>query len=489
MLWLAIVLPDLPLQVFTRAMHAPQALAVVGLPPRARVIAANGPARAAGVERGQRPASALGLLPELQLHKREPAREQAALEEIALWAGRFTPRVALSPPDAVLLEIAPSLRLFGGAAAIMRALNEGLAALGFETRSACAPTPLAARWFARAQNMHGSAWNGHDWQRHLDDLSIAVLADGGCDTATCELLAGLGLQRLGEARALPAAGLARRQAQAVSLALARARGEIADPQAWFEAPPRYDHGLPLPSPTHQAEALNFAARRLFAGLAAWLESRHAVLDTCTLALEHERAPTTVLELVFGHPTRDAQRFALIARERLATLVLQADVCALRLSADRSVAASPRSADLFGEPDSAAADAALLLARLRARLGESGVQHLVACPDHRPEAAWQAHTSDRRRDAREPASRYRSSAAAAAHEAPRQRPLWLLPAPRPILVERFTLLGSAERIETGWWDGGPVQRDYYRARDPEHLLCWIFRDLDHGGRWFLHGYFA
>ena len=60
--------------------------------------------------------------------------------------------------------------------------------------------------------------------------------------------------------------------------------------------------------------------------------------------------------------------------------------------------------------------------------------------------------------------------------------------RPISAPRYTLLGAAERIETGWWDGMPVRRDYYLARDADNVLCWIFESLDAPGQWFVHGYF-
>src|SRR5690606_196482 len=150
MLWLAIHLPALPLQVFTRGMQSPSPIAIVAPPPRVTILAATPAAEAAGVHCGQRSASALTLLPELQLKTRAPDREADALAEIATWAGRYSPRISLSPPDAVLVEISSCLRLFGGAARIDQSLRHGLAELGFVVRTACAPTPLAARWFARA---------------------------------------------------------------------------------------------------------------------------------------------------------------------------------------------------------------------------------------------------------------------------------------------------------------------------------------------------
>ena len=65
MLWLAILLPALPLQVFTRGVREAPPLAI--LSPRGRVLAASAAASAAGIEAGQRAASALALLPELRL--------------------------------------------------------------------------------------------------------------------------------------------------------------------------------------------------------------------------------------------------------------------------------------------------------------------------------------------------------------------------------------------------------------------------------------
>ena len=45
----------------------------------------------------------------------------------------------------------------------------------------------------------------------------------------------------------------------------------------------------------------------------------------------------------------------------------------------------------------------------------------------------------------------------------------------------------ERIETGWWRGGTVRRDYYRIETSAGRRFWLFHDLA-GGGWFLHGSF-
>jgi protein ImuB len=50
----------------------------------------------------------------------------------------------------------------------------------------------------------------------------------------------------------------------------------------------------------------------------------------------------------------------------------------------------------------------------------------------------------------------------------------------------------ERIESGWWDGHDVARDYYVARNGQGARLWVFRNRRAAGGdadWFLHGWFA
>ena len=49
--------------------------------------------------------------------------------------------------------------------------------------------------------------------------------------------------------------------------------------------------------------------------------------------------------------------------------------------------------------------------------------------------------------------------------------------------------SEERlfIETGWWRGPHVKRDYYRVLTQTGRRAWLFRERD-SQTWFLHGWF-
>ena len=77
-----------------------------------------------------------------------------------------------------------------------------------------------------------------------------------------------------------------------------------------------------------------------------------------------------------------------------------------------------------------------------------------------------------------------------------RPLWLLSEPAALSPAfehaPWVLRDGPERIESGWWDGGDVRRDYFIAQTPEGGITWIYRDHRRSigdGEWFLHGLFA
>ena len=60
---------------------------------------------------------------------------------------------------------------------------------------------------------------------------------------------------------------------------------------------------------------------------------------------------------------------------------------------------------------------------------------------------------------------------------------------PWLDGRLELVRGPERIESGWWDGHDIARDYFEARHPDGACYWIYRELRARGDWYVHGVFA
>ncbi|HEX6733214.1 MAG TPA: DNA polymerase Y family protein [Azonexus sp.] len=483
MLWLALYFPLFALEALP-LRQSPSAVVGCG-----RILAGDPGAAAAGIMPGQKLSTALGLAPELRVFERDPAREAAALTALACAAGRFTPSVSLAPPDGLLLEIGGCLRLFGGVEAIVDAVRTACGEQGWSTDWAVAPTPLAARWLARA----GAArivMAADELPGALASLSCAA---PGWSAEVVARLESFGLRRLGDLAALPTAGLRQRLGNGPVDDLLRARGDVPDPQRCFVFPERFATALELPSRVEHAEGLAFAGQRLFAALAGWLHSRQALVRVCTLELRHDDGSSSALPLRLGEPSADEARLLRLLREHLGRLTLQAPVEALRLEADEVIARPGDSGRLFAEAV-AGEGAAACLERLRARLGEAAVQVLGLRADYRPECT--TVTAD-------PLAAVASRPAAsgqAAQMPPVTRPLWLLPVPQPLAEEAdgphwhgpLHLLTRAERLESGWWDGGEegtagdVRRDYFVARNRQGQWAWIFRD---GQGWFLHGLFA
>jgi protein ImuB len=499
-LWLALHFPLLPLEAL--AWRCSPSVVVT----RGRVWACDRAAVAAGVGAGQKLSTALGLQPGLAVFERDESLEGRTLENLACWAGRFTPNVSLAPPAGLLLEIGGCLRLFGGASAIVEAVLAGCAEQAYSVAWAAAPTALGARWLAQAGSgaLHPTLVT---MQAALAELPCSV-PDWPAEVP--ERLAAFGLHRFGDLATVPAAGLRRRIGNGPVDDLLRASGELPDPQKPFVFPESFAGALELPARVEYAEALAFAGQRLLAALSGWLHARQLLARVCTLHLMHDDGTHSALSLRLAEASADEGRFLRLLREHLARLQLAAPVAALRLAADEVVVRPGASAHLFDQPP-AGEGAVACLERLRARLGENAVRTLGQHADYRPECA----TREREVGADLPPIGSSTAPRLAHGPRPRRghvgkypwgatfgsaRPLWLLHAPQP-LAERadgphwhgpLQLLTRGERLESGWWDAGEagaagdLQRDYFVARNPQGQWAWIFRDA---AGWFLHGLFA
>ena len=155
----------------------------------------------------------------------DPAADTAALKAIAELCRRYTPSLAVDPPDGVNLNITGCGPLFGGETALADDLTDRLSRLGFSSRCGVADTPALASGLAR----FGSNPVAGPGEREsvLASLPMAALR---LEPQTLVMLRGLGLRRVGqilEARARPA--LARRLGEAVLHRLDEALGTRAAP--------------------------------------------------------------------------------------------------------------------------------------------------------------------------------------------------------------------------------------------------------------------
>jgi protein ImuB len=252
------------------------------------------------------------------------------------------------------------------------------------------------------------------------------------------------------------------------------------------APDRWSARVELSEESAALDICTEATAELIDGLATELRRRQKQVADLSLRFEHRRGEPTVEHFDFVKPLASRERLLALAADRLERLAFAAPVTAIELRTGVLHARTAEAPRLFVSATTEMAPS-VLIERLRERFGEDGVHGVALAADHRPERAWS-----------KVAAGAAESKALTALLSPwaSSRPLWLLPEPLPLASAAarrlccgaWQLRSEAERIESGWWDGSDVRRDYHTAVDARGQKLWVYRDRV-SGDWHLHGFFG
>ena len=114
-----------------------------------RIMAVDEVALSLGLAPGMMLADARARVPEVQAVAHDPQADARLLDSIAEECDRFTPSVAVDPPDGLILDITGCAHLWGDEAGLVSALVTRLVDGGMTVRVALAETPDKARALAR----------------------------------------------------------------------------------------------------------------------------------------------------------------------------------------------------------------------------------------------------------------------------------------------------------------------------------------------------
>ncbi len=479
MLWACIHLPELPLEVLqTGSEQGP--LVIEEMQSNRRYVAyANAWARARGIQTGCSIPTAHSLAQGLVVKSRDPLKEQQALEHIATLAYGFSPSLYLQPPNQVLLEMESCLKLFQGHKTFNERLCRQLEQTAFQACVSYYPHPAGAMLLANTHAL--PAFSGHCYQSQ--DLHQCPLTFLNTTNDVIMRLESMGFTTLGELLNLPMDALGKRFDKDFIHYLKCLRGDATLPLKPFSLPPRFDQRLDFVEELTHAEALLFPIKRLLHYLQHYLIARQLCVRALVVTLGERFQQQQSLVIQLSQPHYEAGHLLGLIQHQFNKLTLNQPVIGVRLQAEWFTPLEAENADLFSHHSARKKDRYQLIDTLRARLGRGSVHGLSVAEDHRPENAWQMAIPGKGKTVEYPADK---------------RPLWLLQQPQPLPVKKdlpcyqqapLQLAKGPERIETGWWDHQPVQRDYFIALHPNGSLLWIFRDFLHQGRWFLHGIFS
>src|SRR6185436_16417039 len=186
--------------------------------------------------------------PELVSADAELDADAAALAALSDWCVRFSPAVALDPPDGLFLDITGVDHLWGGEAAMLADFTARLAAGGIPVRCAVADTP-------------GAAW------------ALARFGEAGAIAAPEEQATRLGLATIGRLAALPRNQVTRRFGPQAVLRLDQALGALAEGLAYRRPPSPWFARLAFAEPISAPEDLARVSADIAQALCAQLETR------------------------------------------------------------------------------------------------------------------------------------------------------------------------------------------------------------------------
>ena len=396
-----------------------------------------------------------------------PAILAAFWERLQAWAYGFSDHVCQDGKSTLWLEAGGSLRLFGQWPAFERRLRGELAALSVTHRLAGAPTLLGAQLLARHHD--GLALpDATMLSRTVADLPLASPPLCARDH---QRLREMGLGRWRDLLALPRDALAKRFGRSLGQTVDRLLGEAPDPRDFYQPPSHFEARFDFDGEITRYTGLLFPLKRLLGDLALHLRCRDRGVERFSIVLEHDRQPATVLTIGLRRPERDASALLSLSRLRIERSQWPAPVVALRIEASNLPPFIPGRRDLFDLPVGEGLDFGALRDRLCARLGPQAMHSLRLQPDLRPEHRQQPGVPGH------------------AHGPFPPRPTWLLPQPQPWPESDPMILTGPERIESGWWDGVDIRRDYYVVQSRQGQRAWVFCDSGKHGPYWLHGWFA
>ena len=254
-------------------------------------------------------------------------------------------------------------------------------------------------------------------------------------------------------------------------------GDVPHPVCFYRPEETFERKLELLYEVSQSDRLLAPLQGLLKALQQFLTLHDWLTQRLKLTLTLREQPSLEVEIGAQQGEYKASAWQQLIALKLEQLDLPAPVLAIQLNSLENVPRHTEKADLFSEKKGALSQLQLV-AQLQAKLGEQAVYGLNKHDDHRPEQASQTTPTL--------AGKSITHTPKAGNTGYPVRPFFLLPKPT-VLTEHISIESPPERIQTGWWDNQPVERDYFIGRTHRGQWCWVFRTPDK--QWFVHGIFS
>ncbi|MGB6229800.1 MAG: DNA polymerase Y family protein [Litorimonas sp.] len=346
-----------------------------------QILCANPHALHAGVRPGLSVTDAHAICPDLLTEGSDPVRDARLLSALRVWADRFSPRVALDPPDGLVLDVSGCAHLFGGEVRFATLVRQEVEDLHVKARVAIANTRRAARGFAR---FGGEATLVTDAQREHVSVARLPIAALDLDASVQTDLRRIGVETIGDLSQFKSSELARRFSMRVPAALDEIFGHRFDPVVPSARPPAFAARMTLPEEIAHVEAVMNMLERLSDRVCQRLTERGYAARGFALSLSCVDGATHELSISFAVPTRTVEPILRQFRRPVEALRMDFGAERFRLVALHAETFQERQIQA-GDATEAGRDAvARALTTLGNRLGFDRIVRPVAGADNAPE---------------------------------------------------------------------------------------------------------
>ena len=458
------------------------------------VTVANTIAQTHGIRTGMVVADARLLVPSLEVIDDQPELAGKLLHQIATWAVRYTPAIAIDLPDGIILNISGCAHLWGGERPYFREIIQKLISIGYDVRGAIADTVGAAWAWARFGNRTPIIESGQQ-QVALTTLSPAALR---LDAETMIKLRKVGIRNIGHIVNQPRHSLLPRFGKELLLRLDQALGLEKEIITLVQPVEPYQERLPCLEPILTHTGIEIALTRLLELLCHRLKNEGKGLRSAVFTGHRVDGALQKLSIGTTRASYSIKHLFKLFAEKIPELEPDLGFEIFVLEAPKVEDHSPLQESLWGGASTVDGPTlAELLDRLTNKAGADIVHRYLPAQHHWPD-----------RSIRLAESLEEKPGIAWPQALP--RPIHLLHRPEPIEVTapipdyppmNFRYKGKLhiiqkadgpERIEDEWWIQTVRHRDYYVVEDKEGSRYWIFRSGHYidgqPARWFLHGFF-
>ncbi len=459
------------------------------------VIGANELATAMGIVRGMVLADARAIVPHLKVQQEKPQVVERLLKKIARWCIRFTPVVALDPPDGIILDATGCSHLWGGDQQYINDLENRIRTKGYDVRVAMADT-IGAAW-ALARFSSETVVNSDHLVQALIPLSPAALR---LDPGSIDMLYKLGLRRIGSFLSMPDSVLRRRFGEGFLKKVRQALGREEEFITPVIPVAEYQERLPALDPVIHAAGIETALEILCRKICEKLRAEQKGIRRALFRLYKTDNTTQEIGIETSRPSQNAEHIYKLFQLKIATILAEPGVELFVIEASAVDNYVPLQEKIWETTGYGINETLLgeLVDRLSGRLGASRIYRFLPVEHYWPERSVERVTGleiMKRTDWRPDVS----------------RPVQLLPYPEEVDVtapipdyppmmfrykgrlHKVIKADGPERIEQEWWIQDGEHRDYYSVENEEGQRYWLFR-LGHysdmqSPKWYLHGYFS